>query len=195
MIPPPLSTHPSARRCWKLRGKSGARLCAATSFGRSSCGYREAEDLKWKEEKQKEKAEEDAEKARAAAEAAEAARREKEEMDKWIGTFSIEAGGTGEEALQEESQVRVVVDSNRFFVSVFNLGVAFVPRHTQCRGSSPSSSHTSRSRRQAALQLPRVFRLSTPAQVVQLDALADVFKLTPVEVRWQALRGVASCAP
>ena len=95
---------------------------------------REAEDLKWKEEKAKEKAEEEEEKQRAAAEAAEVARKEQEEFDKWkdmcaraagvgvcvtlvaVGVcgcvrrrdngsrFSIEAGGTGDDALQEESQ-------------------------------------------------------------------------------------------
>ena len=58
------------------------RTLHCVRFGPSSYCGREAEDLKWKEEKQKEKAEEDAEKARAAEEAAEAARREKEELDK-----------------------------------------------------------------------------------------------------------------
>ena len=66
---------------------------------------REAEDLKWKQEKVKEKQEEEEEKARAAAEAAEAARREKEEYEKWMGSFSIESGGTVDDAQQEESQV------------------------------------------------------------------------------------------
>ncbi len=101
----------------------------------SSFGYREAEDLKWKEEKQKEKAEEDAEKARAAAEAAEAARLEKEEMDKWIGTFSVEAGGTGEEANKEESQVRVVVDSSRFLFR-FSIWALHLSRVTPSAGAA-----------------------------------------------------------
>jgi hypothetical protein len=60
--------------------------------------------LKWKEEKRKEKEEEEAEKARVAAEAAETARQEKEDLDKWIGSFSVEEGGTADDVLQEESQ-------------------------------------------------------------------------------------------
>jgi hypothetical protein len=75
---------------------------------RHHIGCREAEDLKWKEEKQKEKAEEDAEKARVAAEAAEAARREKEELDKYAhivarrhydaNGINIKAGGSARSA-------------------------------------------------------------------------------------------------
>jgi hypothetical protein len=138
--------------------------------------------LKWKEEKQKEKEEEEAEKARAAAEAAETARREKEELDKWIGTFSIEAGGTGDEALQEESQVPTCLqwmgrDAER------------VARDCWSRGSWRSSSPTFSSKRSLFLLCTFITASTshtlqlTFVQVVQLDALADVFKLTPVEVR------------
>ena len=83
-------------------------FCAVTDFCFHEQAFcREAEDLKWKEEKLKEKQEEEEEKSRLAAEAAEAARREKEEFDKWMGTFSIESGGTVDDTQQEESQVAI----------------------------------------------------------------------------------------
>lgn len=147
---------------------------------------REAEDLKWKQEKVKEKQEEEEEKARAAAEAAEAARREKEEYEKWMGSFSIESGGTVDDAQQEESQVVFPFQrflSNAFFLFVFPSCAC----HSRSRASSRNLFRTSTSRRWIALCFYGYLSSSLRVQVVQLDALADAFKLTPVEVKLLAL--------
>ena len=54
--------------------------------------------------------------------------------------------------------------------------------------------HIEKQKASGAPAAARVLIVNTRPQVVQLDALADVFKLTPVEVRWQLLRGVLRSA-
>ncbi len=103
---------------------------------------------------------------------------------RWIGTFSIEAGGTGDEALQEESQVRFFrcrfAQLNFNFAAVAECGIC----HASLLAQGQLAEFIAHIEKQKVSGAPACACIALPtlAQVVQLDALADVFKLTPVEV-------------